>query len=136
MSANPIFVGAIKTPVNRLQNSDGTTSITLITGATNGTKVESIAVTSDDTTDRVLQFSISVSGTDYIIGEVTASIGAGTNGTVKAINALNVTDLPWVRNDGINPYLYLESGAILKVKSKVAVTAAKFINIFTQAGDI
>lgn len=135
-NTTPIFPGTVQNYRARIQNSDGTTPVTLVTGPTNGCKVESIAVTSDDTSAVVLQLIATISAVDHILGEVNIPIGSGTNGTAKAINMLNTTDLPWLRSDEAGrPYLYVASGTTLKVKAKTTVTAAKFIHLFAQAGD-
>jgi hypothetical protein len=133
---SPIFPGTMQNYRARIQNSDGTTAVTLVTGPTNGTKVESIAATSDDTAAVVVQLIATVSAVDHVLGEVTIPIAAGTNGTTKAVNLLNTTDLPWLRSDEAGrPYLYVASGTTLKVRPKTTVTAAKYINLFAQAGD-
>lgn len=135
-NTTPIFPGTLKNYAARIQNADGTNAVTLITGPTNGCKVESIAVTSDDTAAQTLQLIATISAVDYILGECAIAIGAGTNGTAKAVNLLNTTDFPWLRSDEAGrPYLYVASGTTLKLKSKVAVTAAKTIAAFAQAGD-
>lgn len=135
MANAPIFPGSIVNGVTTIVNADSTNKKTLVTAGSNGTRVEAISVTSDDTTTRVLQFWITVGGVDYLLGEVSATLGAGSDGATKAINALNATDLPWVRSEGGNPVLYLKSGEVLKVMTKVAVTAAKTIYVRAQGVD-
>ena len=133
---NPIFPGTLQNYRARIQNADGTTPVTLITGPTNGCKVESIAVTSDDTVAVVLQLIATISAVDYILGECTIAIGSGTNGTAKAVNLLNTTDFPWLRSDEAGrPYLYVASGTTLKLKAKTAVSSTKTVAAFAQAGD-
>jgi hypothetical protein len=135
MASNPNYPNTLSCVATRLQNSDGTSFVQLVAGDTDGTKIESIAVTSDDSSDRVLQLCVSVGAVDYPIGEITIPDGAGTNGIDKAVNLLNTTDLPWLRSDGVNQYLYLVNGMTLKAKSKTAITAARFINVFVQCAN-
>lgn len=135
-NTTPIFPGTVKNYAARIQNSDGTTAVTLISGPTNGCKVESISACSDDTAAVVVQLIATISAVDYILGEVTIPIAAGTNGSTKAVNVLNVTDLPWLRSDEAGrPYLYIANGTTLKIRPKTTVTAAKFLQFLAQAGD-
>lgn len=136
MATSALLVTAIKCPAARLQNSDGTNFVQLMAAGALGSKIETISCTTDDTSNVILQFCVTVAAVDYILGEVTVPLGSGTNGTAKAVNILNATDLPWVRNDGINNYMYLENGETLKVKAKTAVTAGKFVYFHVQGGDI
>ena len=135
MAASAIYPGALKSPVTRLQNSDSTNFVQILAAAVLGTKVETICGTTDDTTAVILQLCVTNGGIDYVIGEVTLPIGSGTNGVAKAVNLLNTTDFPWLRNDGINNYLWLENGYALKVKAKTAITAGKFVYLYTQSGE-
>lgn len=136
MSANPIFFGTIKNWQAFVQNSDGTAFVSFIAAAGSGSKVESISVcNSDAAVGTVLQIAVTFGANDYIIGEVAIPAGAGTNGSTKAVDMLNETDLPWIRNDGTNRYLYLASGGTLKIKAKVAVAGVNKIHLFAQGGD-
>ncbi len=135
MANAPVFPGVVKTAAADIDNADGTTAVTLITAGASGAKVESISVTSTDTGAVTVQLIASVASVDYTIGEVTIPAGAGTNGSTKAVDLLNATDLPWLRSDGVNRYVLLGAGVALKVKAKAAVTAGKVIHLFAQAGD-
>lgn len=136
MSANPIYFGTIKNWQAFVQNSDSTNFVSFIAAAGSGSKVESISVcNSDSGVATVLQLAVTFGANDYIIGEVTIPAGAGTNGSTKAVDLLNTSDLPWIRSDGANNYLYLASGGTLKVKAKVAVAGVNKIHLFAQGGD-
>jgi len=135
MAASPIFIGSIKNGQTTVVNADSTNNKTLVTAGSSGSKVETISVTSDDTSARVFQIIETISSVDYILGEVNVPAGAGTDGTTKAVDVLNLTDLPWLRTDGSNRYLFLASGSVLKVKAKVAVTTAKTVYFVAQYGD-
>lgn len=135
MSAAPIFVGSVKTGQAALVNADGTALKTLFTAGANGARVDTISASSDDSSDRTVQLWKTVSGTDYLLGEVLVVDGAGSNGVDKAVNLLNATDLPWVRSEGGNPVMYLGANEVLKVAAKVAVTAAKTVYLVAQGGD-
>jgi hypothetical protein len=136
MATAPIFPGALKTSTARIQNSDSTNLVTVLTPPTTGSKVVAIMVTSDDTSARDLQLVITKSGVDYPIGTTTIAITAGTIAATAAVNMLDTAKLPGlpVDRDG-QRYLLLESGAVLKAKVLVAVTAAKFVNIVALHSD-
>ncbi len=136
MSANPKLISTVRNPAIRLQNADGTAFKSLgIAPVADGSRVKAIHITSDDTSDVVLQFAVTISGVDYILGEVSVPDGSGTNGADPAVSGLNPTQMPGLQTDGIVYWLDLATGSDLKVKPKTAVTAAKTINIFTEVGD-
>lgn len=135
MATAPIFPGAVKTPAAQIQNADGTNAVTLMTAGASGAKIESIAATSTDTSPVTVQVIATISAVDYTLGEVAIPAGSGTNGTAKAVDLLNVSDLPWARSDGVNRYLLLGSGVVLKLKAKTAVTAGKVLQFMAQGGD-
>lgn len=135
MANAPVFPGTVQTPAARIQNSDGTNAVTLMTAGASGAKVESIAATSTETVAVVVQLIATISSVDYTLGEVSIPAGSGTNGSAKAVDLLNVTDMPWVRSDGVNRYLLLGSGVALKVKAKTTLTAGKVLHFLGQAGD-
>lgn len=135
MANAPVFPGVVKTAAADIDSTDSTTAVTLISAGSSGAKVESISATSTDTVSITVQIVASVASVDYTLGEVAIPAGAGTNGSTKAVDVLNVTDLPWLRSDGVNRYILLGSGVSLKIKPKTAVTAGKVMHVFAQAGD-
>lgn len=136
MAARPIYLSNIKNAVYALQNGDGVALKTLLTAGASGSRLKSLNITSDDTSTRVLQLWVTISGVDYLLGEVSATLGAGSDGATLPIKALDPAKLPSLQADGVNYFLDLASGAVLKVKAKVAVTAAKTIYLFGEYGDI
>lgn len=136
MSANPKLISTVRNSAIRLQNADGTAFKSLgVAPVADGSRVKAIHITSDDTSIVVLQFCVTIAAVDYILGEISVPIGAGTNGTVVAVNGLNPTQMPALQTDGITHWLDLATGSDLKVKAKTAVTAAKTINVFAEIGD-
>jgi hypothetical protein len=135
-NTTPIFPGTVANYACQVLTADGTNLKTLCTAPANGVKLESLAITSNDTVSATIQLVITLGGVDYVVGEIPVAIAAGTNGATKAVNGFNLTDLPWMRTDEAGrPYLYLASGAVLKVKAKSALTASKAVQFFAQAGD-
>lgn len=133
--SSPLFPQTLVNPVCQVVAADTTVKKTLCTAGASGTKIESISATSDDTSAVVFQLGVTISSVDYILGEVNVPIGSGTNGTAEAVDVLNSTDFPWIRNDGVNNYLLLAAGSVLYVRAKTAVTAAKTIQFFAQGGN-
>lgn len=136
MAANPIFISNLKNGVVTIVNADGTSLKTLLTAGSAGSRVKSLSITSDDSVDRVVQLWLTTGATDYLLGEATIVDGAGSNGTDKSYNLLNAADLPFLQSDGANRFLDLAASAVLKLKSKTAVTAAKTLYAFAEYGDI
>ena len=134
MPANtkPIFPLSIAGSAVTIVNADGTSEKTVATAGANGSRVDSVPMTSDDTSDRVFKVLMNNGSTSYPVGEVTAKAGAGTDGTTKAQNVLNDIDLPWLDASGS---LWLKAGWTLKMAAKVAVTAAKTVSVVAIGGD-
>lgn len=134
----PIFPQTITNAAVAIVNSDGTNKKTVYTGATNGSKIESISITSTDTTARVLNVYITVSGTDYQVGTINVPITAGTDAAATASVSMleNTVMMPWIRKDSSGrPYIYLASGSVLKVASQTTLTSNKEIDLVAQIGD-
>lgn len=134
MSSNrtPIFPETITTDGITLINADGTAAKALSTPGASGRNIRAVSVTSDDTAAVRLTLSILKSAVTYKIGESVIPIGAGTNGTAKAINMLNSVDATWLNPDGS---IDLASGAVLQVAAIAAVTAAKTVYVVAFGGD-
>lgn len=131
MNTSPAFTHTVNNGVSTIVNADSTNLKTLVTADADGTCVRAISITSDDTSDRNIKLWITSGGTDYLIGNIPVVDGAGSNGTDPAVDGMNTTYLPWIKNGVI----VLESGEVLKASVAVAVTAAKCIYIRVEAGD-
>jgi hypothetical protein len=135
MSSTPAFVATPKNPVTAFVNADGTTFKSLLTGAANGSRIDTLIASNTDTTAAyVLQLAIQKSGVDYVLGEVTVPIGSGTNGSTKSVALLNPTDIPGLVYTE-NGSIFLESGAILRARVKTAVGGSFTVQIVGVAGD-
>lgn len=139
VTATPIFPQAIVNSVVSITNATGSgiaNVVTIRAGSTNGDRVDSIAVTSTDTSAVVLTLVATVSATNYQLGSVNIPITAGTD--AAATGAVSLLDqplmLPWVSQDENGRHLYLANGTTLKVYAQTTVTAGKQIDIFAQIG--
>ena len=136
----PIFPQTIVNTAVLINNATGSGSankVTIRAGSTNGDKIESISITSTDTSARVLTIGMTISATDYIIGTVNVPITAGTDAAATAAVSLleNNSILLWIRKDNNGrPYIYVASGSTLFAYAQTTVTSGKEIDIFTQIG--
>lgn len=129
MAANtsPIFVKSpsIFSPA-QFTSADTTTKKTILTFTTEGSRVDSIMCSTNDTTTVNLAFYLGIGGTDYYIGNVNLPIGAGYT-TIARVDAIT-TLAPIVG------YLAAETGATLKVNCVATMTAAKTTDIVPMGG--
>ena len=132
MSSTPMFPGAIKTHTGSISDTTGTSLITLVTAGSNGTRIDSISATSDDTVDAILTIYHSDGTTDFILGTLTVSAGSGTDGSTPSVDILNQTDLPFLRDDLA---LYLENGHSLKLGVSAVLSTGKKIDFVSICGD-
>ena len=132
MSTNPTYPCSVNNGVVAIAPADTTTLKTLITAGTNGTRVDSITITSTDTAAMVVKLWVTYSAVDYCIGSVPVAIAAGTNGSTVGVNGLNTTYIPGINS---NRSLMLKSGEVLKVSVVTTVTADKVIHVRAEGGD-
>ena len=130
MSANtaPIFIASVTNGAPKTFTSADTTSKkTIASGGTNGTRIDSIMCSTDDSASVNLAFYLAVAGTDYYIGNVNLPAGSGFT-TVARVEALT-TLAPALG------YLTLPSGVDLKCACVATMTAAKTTTVVPQGGD-
>lgn len=129
MAANtsPIFELTITSKGQQFTSADTTTKKNIQTGGANGSRVDMLYVSTNDTTAVNLAFYINDGSTDFYIGNVNVPIGAGYT-TVARIEAMKTLapDLG---------YLVLPSGHILKCNCVATMTAAKTTDVLAQGGD-
>ena len=119
-----LSLGAPKT----FTSADTTSKKTVATGdSPDGTRIDSIMCSTDDTTTVNLAFYVTVGGTDYYIGNVNLPIGAGYT-TVPRVDAI-ATLAPTLG------YLVLPSGVDLKCNCVATMTAAKTTTVVAMGGD-
>lgn len=128
----PIFLNTVSGSNVSIANGDGTTQKNALVAGADGAAVTNLSATSDDTSDKTIVLQINDGSTSIVIGEVVVPDGSGTNGVDPAVNLLDAVALPGVlQADGS---LILGAGCTLTLGAKVAVTAAKTINIHVQGG--
>lgn len=137
VTATPIYPQTIVTPVAQIALADASNLKTLYTAGANGSKIENILLTSTETANnRDIQFIVTVSAVDYVIGTVQCPLNSGFTNAVPIVSVLNHSQMYGLSTDAQgNKYLYLASGAVLKAKSLTTLASGKVISIFTQGGD-
>lgn len=135
MSANATLISNTRDFAVKVVNGDGTGNKTLVTPVGAGTRLKNLVATSDDTVARVFQIIKTIAGVDYILGEVSMPIGAGTDGATAAIDVFNSALIQGLQTDGISKWLDVASGTTIALKAKVAVTAAKSVYFTGEGGD-
>jgi hypothetical protein len=130
MSAIPVLPTGIDTSAVNIVNADASALKTILTTTGTFWDVISLSVVSDDTSDRLLQFYLTISGTDYLIGTVNIPTLSGTTATAASINVLSNLNLQAPVYDLVsNRILRLNTGISLKVKSTTTVTSTKTVTI-------
>lgn len=130
MAANttPIFT---KTPIVtgvQFTNADASNKKNLVTGATDGTRIDAIYCSTNDTAAVNLAFYINDGATDFYIGNVNLPIGSGYTTVVRvdALATLATVNLP---------FLLLPNGYILKCNCVATMTAAKTTDVVAVGGN-
>lgn len=126
-NTNPIFELIPKVAGVQFTSTDTTTKKDVLTGDTDGTRVDSIMCSTNDTAAVNLAFYITTGGTDYYIGNVNLPIGSGYT-TVARVEAMQ-TLAPQTG------YLWLASGDKIKANCVATMTAAKTTDIVAMGGD-
>ena len=135
-TATPIYPKTVKNYVAQVLPADASALKTLVTGATNGTKIESITVASTDTAARDLQFTITISAVTYVLATVSIPANSGNTNALPAIDILRNAQWPGLAYDSnANKYLYIASGSTLKINTLTTVTTAKEIDVLASGGD-
>lgn len=136
MASTPSVPQTPRCEKQQILNATASALVTVITGATNGTKVVGLIASSTDTSARDIQISITKSGTSFVLATKTVPLSSGFVAGTPAVNLLDPTlivGLP-VDADG-QPYLFLETGDTLQVNSLTTLTAAKIISVTGIAAD-
>lgn len=135
VTATPIFPQAVNSSIAQILPAQTTTLVTLYTAGANGSKIENIDATNTDTaTAYAIQVWVVISATNYLLGTVNVPLSAGNTTAAPNISILaGLTGL--AKDSNGNPYLYLGSGAVLKVASLTTVNTGKAVQFFAQGGD-
>jgi hypothetical protein len=129
MAANtaPVFqLKPLTDAPQQFTSADTTTKKTIVTGAADSTRVDSISVCSDDTAAVNLRFYLNNGSTDFYLGVVAVPIGSGYT-TVTKVEAMTVLA-------PLLGYLWVPSGWTLKCSCLATMTAAKTLDVVPLGG--
>lgn len=136
VTTTPIYLQTVINKVVTIVNGDSTNLKTVYAGGTNGSRITSFQVTSDDTSNRDLKIYWTISATDYLLGIVQIPLTAGTVNNVPTVDLFNSSNFPGLSTDSNgNRYMDIASGTTLKVAVGSAVTTAKTVTVYTYGGD-
>ena len=125
---NPVFERDPKISGVQFTSADASTKKNLLTGDNpDGTRVDSIMCSTNDTSAVNLAFYINDGSTDFYIGNVNLPIGSGYT-TVARVEAMQ-TLAPQTG------YLWIPSGYIIKVNCVATMTAAKTTDVVLMGGE-
>jgi lipoprotein-anchoring transpeptidase ErfK/SrfK len=132
VTATPIFPQSI---VNFVVVIPGTTTTqTLASAGTNGTKIESINVSNTSTSIVTISLYVTISSTQYLLSQFSIPASSGNSTSVPSINLLNNTQLPSTSYDSNgNKYLYLANGSSLQATASGTFTGN--VTFFSQGGN-
>ena len=136
VTATPIFPQTIQNWAVKIVPADTTTLKTLITGGTNGTKIEAINVASDDTASKNLQLYLNDGTTDYLLTWVAIAATSGFTTSVPSVAPLQSTQFPlnYFDSNG-NKVFFIKSGWSLKIAVSATMTTAKTMHITAIGSD-
>jgi hypothetical protein len=137
MALKPFFFDVPKVSNQTIVNADASGLKTLVTGAAQGSKVSGVMLSSDDTVARDVQVGVTQNGGSFFpLGTVVVPIQAGTIAATSSVKALDTAKIPGlpIDSDG-NPYIFLETGDTLQIKSLTTMTATKSIFATAIHGD-
>lgn len=132
----PLIPSAVNTIAAKIVNGDGTNLITVYDPPTNGGRIDSLILVSDDTSARDVQFVITISSVDYILGTVSVAANSGTTSAYPVKNVLTDGNWAyWLYDQVGNKTLYLKDTAVLKAKATATITSGKTIYISGMVGE-
>lgn len=135
-TATPIFPQTVRNWSAQINNAAGTASQTLLTGGTNGSKLESLIAVNTDSTAHDVQLWVTISSVSYLLGTISLPATAGNVDSVPSVDILRSSQIPGLAYDANgNRYLYVANGAVLSVAVLVAVASGKLVQLFGQGGD-
>ena len=135
-TATPIFPQTVKNYVAQILPADASNTKTLVTGATNGTKIESINVATTDSSSHDVQVVLTISSVTYLLATISIPANSGNTNSAPSVDLLRSGQWPSLSYDACgNRILYVASGAVLGIKSTTTVSTSKEIDVLAIGGD-
>lgn len=137
VTTTPAYPQAINLGIGQILPADTTSLKTVFTAGANGSLIQSIGMSSTDTSNRDVVFYVTRSATDYQICTIQAPLSAGNTNAIASVDVLRHAMWPWLQYDMAgNRQLRLKSGDVLKFACTGTVTAAKAITCFADGEDL
>ena len=135
-TSNPIFPQSMVNAVAQIANSDAQALKTLVNGGTNGTKIESITVTSTDTVARDIIVWATISAVSYQLARIQIPVSSGNTNSAPSVDLLKQSQWASLAYDAFgNKYLYVANGTTISISAPVSVTSGTTIQAFAQGGN-
>lgn len=137
VNTSPIFPLTPTNIVKTVVNADSTNKVAILAAGANGTRIDSLSISTDDTATHDVQLWLTISAVDYLVGTIALAAGAGNTSGVAAKAVLSDANIRgFVVLDPFGNYVfYLKASQVLKVSCPVAMTAAKTLYVTGLAGD-
>jgi len=132
MAASPQFVGTARNATVKLVNASGTTAQTLLTMSAAGGLIESLFLSSNDTTSRNLTILLGDGTTDVLIDTVTIPAATAARPVVQV--AL-MDPYRWAWLDPNNVKWVLASARVVKARMESAVSASAETSVIANYGE-
>lgn len=135
-TALPIFPQTIKNSVGTVTNASGTNVVDCVSGAIDGTCIESWLITSTDSVARDFQIIFAILGSPRLITTITIPANAGNTNAIAPIDVLKSVALPGLtRSSNGIPYIYSTNNTRLQISALVTITAGAKVVSIIQAKD-
>lgn len=136
VTATPVFPQALKTAQQTFAIGDTTTNKTVVSAGSNGSKIDSLMVSSTDTSDRDIQIFLTSSSTNYLLATVKVPLGSGNADTIAAVDVLHSGMIPGLPLDANgNRCLTLAAGWSITAAMVATVTTAKTVTVLAMGSD-
>ncbi len=126
-NTSPIFELTANNVGTQFTSADASNKKTVFTAGSNGSRVDSISLCSNDTAAINLAVYFTIGGTDYYQGNINVPIGSGYTTVVKVEGLLTIA--------AQLGYIFLPASAVMKVNCVATMTAAKTLDVVVQGGD-
>ncbi len=126
-NTSPIFELVVTCKGVQFTSADTTAKKSIQTGGANGTRIDSIWCSTNDTVTVNLAFYINDGSTDFYIGVVNLPIGSGYT-TVARVDAMTILS-------PILGYLVLPNTYILKANCVATMSGSKTTDVLAVGGD-
>jgi hypothetical protein len=132
-NTNPIFLAERKNWGKQITAATGTATLDLVSAGNYGSLIESISATTTATGAVEVDLKLYDGSSTFALGSFSVAAGAGTDGgTTDAVEALNQTELPWLRDD---LSLSLATGCKLQIAAHAALATGKVVDVVAFGGD-